>query len=100
MIGLSLIMASGLLLGGTLAARMAGRISSRALYGLIAVSQVLNLASAVIERDMFTGSIAAGGFALSAWAWWHDGGGNDTKRRLRRLARRFRGVRRTAPSAA
>jgi hypothetical protein len=36
--------------------------------------------------------------AVSAWAWWRHGGGDGTKRRLRALAARFRGVRRTAPS--
>jgi hypothetical protein len=42
----------------------------------------------------------AGIAAWSAWAWWHGGGGDGTKRRLKSWARRFQGVRRTAPSAA
>lgn len=37
---------------------------------------------------------------LFAWLWWHSGGGDGTKRRLRRLAGRFHSVRRTAPAGA
>lgn len=32
------------------------------------------------------------------YQWWKHGGGDDTKRRLRRLKRAFTPVRRTAPS--
>ncbi|MGA5340465.1 hypothetical protein ACPCK3_15080 [Streptomyces griseoincarnatus] len=41
--------------------------------------------------------------AFCAWdlhRWWHGGGGDGTGCRLRRLAARFQGVRRTAPTTA
>ena len=38
--------------------------------------------------------------AWSAWSWWHGGGGDGTRRRLKSWARRFQGVRRTAPQGA
>lgn len=41
----------------------------------------------------FNGSMCLG----CAWTWWKGGGGDGTRRRLRSLARVFRGVRRTAP---
>lgn len=31
------------------------------------------------------------------WLWWKSGGGDDTKKRLRKLKDKFRPVRRTAP---
>jgi hypothetical protein len=37
--------------------------------------------------------------AFFGWVWWNRGGGNGPRRRLRRAARAFRGVRRTAPAA-
>ncbi|MFF2094804.1 hypothetical protein [Streptomyces sp. NPDC058202] len=44
--------------------------------------------------------IEAAACAFFAWHWWNDGGDDDTKRRLRKWARRFQATRRTAPSAA
>lgn len=41
--------------------------------------------------------------AVSAWCaydWWTKGGGDGIRRRLKTWARRFQGVRRTAPSHA
>lgn len=32
-----------------------------------------------------------------AWLWWQGGGGDKTKRRLKKLARKFTPVRRAAP---
>ena len=37
-------------------------------------------------------------FSYWSWQWWKGGGGDDTKRRLRRLARKFIPARRTAPA--
>ena len=44
--------------------------------------------------------LCAGATALFVWLWWHSGGGDGTKRRLKRWAVRFQGVRRTAPQGA
>lgn len=41
----------------------------------------------------------AGMTAWYAWMWWHSGGGDDTRRRLKSWAGRFQGVRRTASAA-
>lgn len=46
------------------------------------------------------GALNAMACAYCLWRWWNGGGGNDTKRRLRKLRTRFAGVRRTAPAAA
>jgi hypothetical protein len=43
--------------------------------------------------------LTAAGTAVMAWMWWHSGGGDGTRRRLRSWARRFPGVRRTASQA-
>jgi hypothetical protein len=47
-----------------------------------------------------TAALSAASTAMYAWLWWHGGGGDGTKRRLKSWARRFQGVRRTAPSGA
>lgn len=44
--------------------------------------------------------LAAGAAAAHACAWWHDGGGDGTRRRLKAWSSRFHGIRRTAPSSA
>jgi membrane protein implicated in regulation of membrane protease activity len=46
---------------------------------------------------IFTSIIAALD-AIFIWNWWNKGGGSGTKRKLRKLARKFKPVRRTAPS--
>lgn len=44
--------------------------------------------------------IDAAGCAFYAHGWWHGGGGDGPRRRLRQLRRRFRAIRRTAPTTA
>lgn len=97
---LALAAAGCSLLAVSLAAYATGRISQHALNGLLTVCNSLNLASAVLRNDRITGGIVAGALALSAWLWWHGGGGDGTKRRLRSWGRKFTGVRRTAPAGA
>lgn len=50
--------------------------------------------------DRVSGLVCTGLCALDLYRWWHGGGGDGTRRRLRRLAGHFRGVRRTAPTTA
>ncbi|MCC9686926.1 hypothetical protein [Streptomyces sp. MNU103] len=50
--------------------------------------------------DTLAAALAAAAFALDVYRWWKGGGGSGTRRRLRALAARFRGVRRTAPTTA
>lgn len=68
-------------------------------YGLAAAA---NAAFAIAEFLQFHpwGGINALACAYQLWMWWKSGGGDDTKRRLRKLGRAFTGVRRTAPAAA
>lgn len=99
MISLAFTVAAGIILAAAVIARVSGRIASRTLYALVGVSQLINVVNAATHDSPVAGSVNAAGFALSAWLWWRDGGGDDTKRRLRRRARKFEGVRRTAPAA-
>ena len=79
------------------------------LAGRIAVKQhaatmvILNVVSGVVSavngwtEDLYISTACT---ALFAYVWWHNGGGDGTRRRLKSWARRFQGVRRTAPSHA
>ncbi|MGW3563517.1 hypothetical protein ACWDSL_06385 [Streptomyces sp. NPDC000941] len=69
-------------------------------YGLMAVSQVLIGSVNFLAGNTSAASISAAAAAFTAWYWWNGGGGDGTRRRLRRWARRFRGVRRTAPAGS
>jgi len=53
--------------------------------------------SAILADDTPIALLEATFTGVAAWAWWTRGGGDGTKRRLRRLRARFRAVRRTAP---
>jgi hypothetical protein len=68
-------------------------------YGLGAAA---NAAFALAEflQPSAWGVINAVACGFYLWLWWKSGGGDDTKRRLRKLGRAFAGVRRTAPAAA
>lgn len=100
MIAVLVILTACCLLVGTVIARTTGRISRRTFYALIAASNGVALTASVANHDQGPASINAASMAISAWLWWQDGGGDDTKRRLRRWARKFQGVRRTAPVGA
>lgn len=56
-------------------------------------------AALLVDQSAFAVN-AAGLSALFGWLWWHSGGGDDTKRRLKAWAARFHGVRRTAPATS
>lgn len=84
----------------TIAARVLGWISRRAFYAGIAVGQGIGAIGCVAVGAHAAAGIAAGCSALAGWLWWHDGGGDGTKQRLKRWARRFQGVRCTAPVTA
>lgn len=69
-------------------------------YALMAWSVALSGLRDVLKGNAFWAALDAGLMAWFLWAWWNSGGGDGTRRRLRRWARRFQGVRRTAPVAA
>ncbi len=77
-----------------------GRASYRRTFGWTAVAYgSLTVAAVALHLPLWASLYAAIG-AIFAWLWWHSGGGDGTKRRLRRLRARFAGVRRTAPATA
>lgn len=76
------------------------RVSDRVAYGWLCAADVCFLTGAITMGSDLIAGIAAGSLALMLWFWWNSGGGDGTKRRLKRWARRFEGVRRTAPAAA
>ncbi len=65
---------------------------------MAATNAVFALADFLIREPLGALNAAACGYYL--WAWWRGGGGDGTRRRLRRLRERFTPVRRTAPAAA
>jgi hypothetical protein len=66
---------------------------------VIVLSAVAGMACAVHGWTLLMYAHAAVA-VLHAWSWWNGGGGDGTRRRLKSWARRFHGVRRTAPSHA
>lgn len=82
------------------AAYVTGRIKTYQLDGMLALGQAAVGIGSVYEGS-WVGAIANSAVtAWSAYRWWNGGGGDDTKRRLRKLGRAFTGVRRTAPTGA
>jgi len=81
-----------------LAAFITRRIKSHQCNGMLALSDFLfvlhDLADGRFGSAVVSGTIGAW-FALS---WWRGGGGDDTKRRLRKLREKFTPARRTAPA--
>jgi hypothetical protein len=79
---------------------LTGRISHKTACGWITVLMTgsgIGSAIAGWTTNVYISAVVA---ALMGWEWWNSGGGDDTKRRLKSLARRFQGVRRTAPQGA
>lgn len=82
-----------------LIAAATGRIAPVTFMGWFAVvNAILALANVLIDSPALASFHAAVG-ALAAWLWRKGGGGDGTRRRLKRWVRRFEGVRRTAPAA-
>lgn len=97
MISLALLFAALAILTCTVAASFSGHLSHTNASGLCAIGSALLVISSVIDHSLLT---ATGNAALCAWnlhEWWR-GGGDNTRRRLKRAAERFRPVRRTAPA--
>lgn len=55
---------------------------------------------AIHQGMHFYAALYAACGAVNFYVWWHRGGGDGTKRRLRSLVRKFTPVRRTAPQVA
>ena len=69
----------------------------RSAAGLFTAANGLFAMADVVAGDRFSACLSSAFCAVCAWLWWRHGGGGGTRRRLRSLAKRFRGVRRTAP---
>jgi hypothetical protein len=67
---------------------------------LMAISWLLICAGEAIRHRQGSASIDAAFAGFYLWHWWTNGGDDDTKRRLRKLAKKFQGRRRTAPATA
>ena len=79
---------------------LAGRITAVQYSGVMAILSAASTVVCAVAGWTGAGSFSAAATALHTWNWWHGGGGDGTKRRLRSWARRFQGVRRTAPQGA
>jgi ABC-type dipeptide/oligopeptide/nickel transport system permease component len=100
MLTTSLLMAYVCIVAVLMVLVLSNRITAKRYSGWMAI---LNAASGVMASvsGWTTALYLNAAFAAwHAWVWWHSGGGDDTKRRLKSLGRRFQGVRRTAPSHA
>lgn len=91
---------AGGLAGATFAALFLRRISLTTASALWAISNFLLGLTFVLGGKPGWACWCAGVTALCAWQWWNNGGGDGTRRRLKSWARRFQGVRRTAPQGA
>lgn len=65
--------------------------------GWCAIACGLFCVTSVVDGSPKAASMNAGAAAFFIWSWWNSGGGDGTRRRLRKSARTFRGIRRTAP---
>ncbi|MGN6162572.1 MAG: hypothetical protein ACTHOG_12840 [Marmoricola sp.] len=66
-------------------------------YACYALGGFIFYIAAALRHSMF-GQLWEGAYtSFWVWMWWKGGGGDDTKRRLKKWARKFTPVRRTAP---
>lgn len=81
-------------------AALAPWMTRRSLWGFLMLGFSMNaLACALADNQMILVINTTLG-TLAAWMWWNNGGGDNTKRRLRGALKKFVPVRRTAPEAA
>lgn len=69
----------------------------RLFYLLEVLAHVVIVTGCVIAGQRLQGLTFTVYGAVWLWLWWICGGGDGTRRRLRRRARRFKARRRTAP---
>ncbi|MFK0172621.1 hypothetical protein ACIQU5_27875 [Streptomyces sp. NPDC090306] len=75
-----------------------GRLRAHQAWGTLALAWLLSWLQDVADGRRAVSYVDAALVAWCAWRWWKGGGGDNTRLRLRRLARRFTPVRRTAPT--
>lgn len=64
---------------------------------IVAVLNILIAAVDLVERRYVTAGISTLAATYYLWVWWRNGGGDDTKRRLRSAWKKFEPTRRSAP---
>lgn len=79
---------------------LTGRITAKRYNGWMVVMNTGSGVLCLINHWNTVLYLNAAATAWHAWLWWNSGGGDGTKRRLKKWAGRFQGVRRTAPSNA
>lgn len=77
-----------------------GRLKRHHYAGLLAVASGIWAVHDIHTHSWPSAALQTAFAAWEAWAWWKGGGGDDTKKRLRKWSRAFTPNRRTAPSAA
>ncbi|WP_328439333.1 hypothetical protein OHA71_23635 [Streptomyces sp. NBC_00444] len=87
-----------LIAGAAMVAFACGRASWSATCAGISLGNAVQLLANVLVGSTTRAGALAGVVAVGLWLWWNRGGGDDTKRRIRKWARKFQGVRRTAPA--
>jgi hypothetical protein len=92
--------ASVVIIWAALFAYLTRRIKVLVMFGWDAVAWGLYTLVMVLRHETGGSCFVAGVTAVFAWLWWANGGGDDTKKRLRKIAKRFEPVRRTAPQGA
>lgn len=100
MLTTTLIITYACIMTASTLAWLSGRITTVQHGGLMAVMNTVCVLVCVFVGWTLVSLIAAASTTLYAWLWWHGGGGDGTRRRLKSWARRFQGVRRTAPQGA
>ncbi|WP_326804911.1 hypothetical protein OIE49_29440 [Streptomyces sp. NBC_01788] len=95
-----LIVIGGGLLACAVAGRLTGRIAPHTTAGLAGLANSLISIQSIREGLWLTGLFNGAVCAFCLYVWWHGGGGDGTRRRLRQLRRSFKAVRRTAPTSA
>ncbi|PWI16044.1 hypothetical protein DI272_19125 [Streptomyces sp. Act143] len=97
MIALALGVASWALVASAVTCIVTGRVTTG--FGVLSLAYLVGAAGHAANGSPAGAAWDAGFAALFAWVWWNRGGGDGPRRRLRRWARKFHGVRRTAPMA-
>ncbi|KOU37649.1 hypothetical protein [Streptomyces sp. WM6378] len=79
---------------------LTGHLAARHFYALLTLALLIRGIADFLQGNPLHTATDAALTAYYVWRWWKNGGGDDTKRRLRRLARRFTPTPRTPPTTA
>lgn len=66
-------------------------------FGWCGSANLVWLVMDVLDHARWIAAWTAMWAAYYLWVWWNGGGGDNTKKRLKKWARKFTPVRRTAP---